>query len=359
MSKNITRELKTISAALDAAFRRALKQEETEGQAALDIRNDRLVIFSDQHKGSRDGADDFRICEPAYNAALAYYDELQYRLFVLGDVEELWEDWPDATLKAYRHTLELETKFHQQGRYMRFWGNHDDAWSHPDLVDKLLVPALGNHPIKVRESLILHVKDGEEEIGRIFLIHGHQGTFDSERIAPISKFLVRYVWRPIQRVSRVSVNTPSNDFVLRYAHESAMYFWSQAQEKLILIAGHTHRPVFNSESREEIIRKTIQEAEAKLAAHPDPELQQQIASLSADLEWTLARHQQSTLPMPLMEFKKPCYFNSGCCAFRDGDITGLELSDGEIRLVRWPDDAGAPQPRVLATANLRDVLAAC
>jgi hypothetical protein len=32
----------------------------------------------------------------------------------------------------------------------------------------------------------------------------------------------------------------------------------------------------------------------------------------------------------------PCYFNTGCCSFGDGDITGLEISDGEIRLVRWP-----------------------
>jgi hypothetical protein len=60
-----------------------------------------------------------------------------------------------------------------------------------------------------------------------------------------------------------------------------------------------------------------------------------------------------------MDFKKPCYFNSGCCAFRDGDISGLEFSDGEIRLVRWPNDEDVPKLKVLASANLRDVFAAC
>jgi UDP-2,3-diacylglucosamine pyrophosphatase LpxH len=344
---------------MDAAFQRAIEQENAEGQVVLDPYKQRLVIFSDQHKGSRDGADDFRVCEPAYNAALAYYYRLQYTLFVLGDVEELWEEWPQTVLKAYPHTLELEGKFHQEGRYIRFWGNHDDAWSHHDLVDKLLVPALGGQPLKVRESLILRVHSGEQELGRLFLIHGHQGTFDSDRIAPISKFLARYFWRPIQRVLKYSFNTPSTDFELRYEHESAMYSWSQAQEKLVLIAGHTHRPVFKSVAHEEITRKALQEAEQKLAKQPNATAQQQVAELAADLEWTLARNQQSTLPLPLLEFKKPCYFNSGCCAFRDGDITGLEFSDGEIRLVRWPDDRDFPKPKVLATAKLEDVFAAC
>lgn len=56
---------------------------------------------------------------------------------------------------------------------------------------------------------------------------------------------------------------------------------------------------------------------------------------------------------------KPCYFNTGCCCYLDGDITGLELADGEIRLVRWPDDFDQPPPKILATTPLKDVLAAC
>ncbi len=37
---------------------------------------------------------------------------------------------------------------------------------------------------------------------------------------------------------------------------------------------------------------------------------------------------------------RPCYFNAGCCSFSDGDITGMEVADGEIRLVRWKRDPG-------------------
>ncbi len=359
MSKDITKMQRAISAALDAAFSRALKQEQAEGEKLLDIHNARFVIFSDHHKGSRDGADDFKVCERAYHAALAYYDRLGYTLAVLGDAEELWEERAEAVLKAYPHTFELEGRFHKDGRYLRFWGNHDDAWSHADLVKQWLAPAFGGGPFTVRESLILHVRDGAEELGRLFLVHGHQGTFGSERIAWLSRFALRYFWRPIQRIFRFSLNTPAKDFVLRFAHDSALYSWSERQQKVVLITGHTHRPVFKSESKEELVRKSLMEMEAKLAKRATSKLQQQTAELSAELEWILAQNQQSPKDIPPVEFKKPSYFNTGCCAFLDGDVTGLECSDGEIRLVRWPDDEDSPKPKVLAKAKLKDVFAAC
>jgi len=360
MSKDLNKARRVISAAMDEAFQRALKQERAEGEMILDIHIAKFVIFSDHHKGTRNGADDFRICEPAYNAALAYYYRLGYTLVVMGDVEELWEEWPETVLKAYPHTLELEGKFHQDGRYLRFWGNHDDAWSHSDLVEKWLTPVLGGVPLKVYETLIMHVRDGKEELGRFFLLHGHQGTLDSDRIAPLSRFLVRYFWRPIQRIFKFSLNTPAEDFDLRYEHDSALYFWSEPQEKVVLIAGHTHRPVFKSESQEEIVRKALKETEENLTKPPDNlNMQQRAAELAAQLEWILARKQQSSGLLPMLEFKKPSYFNTGCCAFFDGDITGLELSEGEIRLIRWPNDEDLPKPKVLATAKLRDVFAAC
>ena len=360
MSRNFARTQKVIFAALDAVFQRALEQERAEGPTVFDISSAKFVIFSDHHKGKRDGADDFLLCERAYNAALAYYDRLQYTLIVLGDVEELWEEWPETVMKAYQHTLELEKKFHQAGRYLRLWGNHDDAWSHPDLVEQWLIPALGGIPLKVRETLILHIRDGEEELGRILLLHGHQGTLNDERIAPLFKFVARYFWRPVQRIFKIRVNSPARDFLLRYAHESAMYAWSYEQKKLVLIAGHTHRPVFKSESQEEVTRKALEAAEEKLLKHPgNARQQQQVAELAAELEWILAQNQLAPKNIPIIEFKKPSYFNTGCCAFLDGDVTGLEFSEGEIRLVRWPDDEDRPLPRVLSTAKLKDVFAAC
>lgn len=31
----------------------------------------------------------------------------------------------------------------------------------------------------------------------------------------------------------------------------------------------------------------------------------------------------------------PSYFNTGCCCFSDGDITGIEIEGDSIRLVKW------------------------
>jgi len=360
MSTELAQARKEVAEALDEAFRLAQEQEQDEGETRLDVDTAKLIIFSDHHKGNRDGADDFRVCERAYNAALAYYYHSGYTLVVLGDVEELWEERPQTVLKAYPHTLALEGKFNQEGRYLRFWGNHDDDWDHPDLVEKLLVPALGGGPLKVRETLIMRVIDGEDEIGKLFLAHGHQGTLDSDKMAPISKFFVRYFWRPLQRIIKFSFNTPAKDFQLRQVHDSALYFWSEEQEKTVLISGHTHRPVFKSESHEVGIRKSLQKAEEDLKKDPDDKtLQKKVAELSAELEWTMAQNRQSPGELPVIEFKKPSYFNTGCCAFRDGDITGLEINEGKIRLVRWPNDEDKPKPKELVNTDLREVFADC
>src|ERR1700759_5215752 len=50
--------------------------------------NQRIIIFSDQHRGARDGADDFAICENSYLTALDYYNQENYYYVNLGDCEE-------------------------------------------------------------------------------------------------------------------------------------------------------------------------------------------------------------------------------------------------------------------------------
>ncbi len=38
-------------------------------------------------------------------------------------------------------------------------------------------------------------------------------------------------------------------------------------------------------------------------------------------------------------------------------MTGLEIADGKIRLVRWPDDEGQRLPKILVEDDLRKILA--
>jgi hypothetical protein len=49
---------------------------------------------------------------------------------------------------------------------------------------------------------------------------------------------------------------------------------------------------------------------------------------------------------------KPTYFNSGCCCYNDGDITGIEIADGFIRLVKWESKSGPAKRMVLEESPL-------
>jgi hypothetical protein len=141
---------KHVRAGLDRAYDAAIIQE-------CDVQDARFVIFSDHHKGGRDGADDFQACEAIYHAALGYYHELNFSLVVLGDVEELWEVRPHTVLKAYPATFALEKQFHADKRYWRIFGNHDDEWMHTGPVRKHLGGIYEG--ISVQEGLRLVVHD--------------------------------------------------------------------------------------------------------------------------------------------------------------------------------------------------------
>jgi UDP-2,3-diacylglucosamine pyrophosphatase LpxH len=360
-----TQSAKAAEAAQDTGYQRQVAKrldetaERIKDQAAVpfDAGKDRWVIFSDLHKGARNSADDFRRCEKAYNAALAWYLRMGYTLVVLGDVEELWEEHAGPVIRSYERTLEIEAKFHRAGRYLRFWGNHDDLWGHEGPVKRFLGPIFGED-LKVREAAFVNVVEGDQPLGRLFLLHGHQGTSDAdpERIGWIARTFVRFVWRPIQRTFKVSVNTPAKDFLLRHKHSVAMYRWALSQPQLALIAGHTHQPVFRSRSLEQQVETELVGAQARLDPNPgDAKLTDAVAVLEVKLEWVRATRPGKTGAAGPVNMDKPCYFNTGCCCFTDGDVTALEIADGSFRLVRWPDDDGNPQRHQLASEPVRAV----
>jgi len=350
-----------ISRALQAVYDRAKAEKPGAAKASFDLAADRYVIFSDLHKGARNRADDFWRSERAYNAAIAYYYRMGYTLVLLGDVEELWEERPKAVLQAYERTSKLEAQFHQERRYYRILGNHDDEWQFESRVNDLLAPEYRPPELTVYDSLLLTVVDGTSEpMGSLFLIHGHQGTTESDRWAGFSKHIVRYLWRPIQRLTNWSLNTPATSWRRIHQHNRMLYAWAEGQTKLVLIAGHTHRPVFKSVSHEVQLQAKLAKRREDAGDKPSPVQIEEMAELLARIEWVVA--QQKQMPKSEGQSKgliKPCYFNTGCCCYLDGDITGLEIADREIRLVRWPDDDKAPKRKILDRSLLKDVLAEC
>ena len=314
-----------VRARLDPLFEATPTEE-------YDPSRDRIVVFSDHHRGIGDGADDFRRCEHAYTAALGFYLEAGYRLLLLGDVEELWEvTKPRKVFARYADVLALERRFAKRGGLDRFWGNHDDRWANRAAVRKELGPVIGVAPM--REALSLRVARPRGGSATIFFAHGHQGTPESDRFSALARLPVRYIWPLIQRWQGATATTPAQDHALRAKHDRAMFEWSRERPDRILVAGHTHRPVFAGSKPDPPPTRPIPELEAALAQARHDNDEPAAALVAVELEYarTLARRPETSVTVT-----PPCYFNAGCCSFPDGDITGVELADNEIRLVRWP-----------------------
>lgn len=323
----------------------------------------RAVIFSDHHRGIGDGADDFERCEQAYRAALGWYLEQGYELWLLGDVEELWENRPVQVIDRYRAVLGLEQAFADDGRMLRFFGNHDMAWRSRRNRERFLNAVLGDGEVPVREALKIRVIEDGDERGMIFLVHGHQGTLDSGNllIVPFSRFVVRVFWAALQRSRKFANTSPATDTRLRSKHDAAMSEWARARaagagERPIVIAGHTHHPVFPGDPPPDLgleeAQKRIAWEEARDAPVPEPDA---IAGARADYELARTRRERES-KAKLPSDHPPCYFNTGCCSFGDGDITGIELTGEAIRLVRWPTDSGEARPKRLAIRGLPELL---
>jgi hypothetical protein len=326
---------KRIGAGLSKAHDRADRRD-------IELAELRAVVFSDHHRGRGDGADDFRRCEGAYCAALGWYLQAGYELWLLGDVEEMWENGPREVMERYDHVLELESRFGD--RVHRFYGNHDMAWRSGGFVRKWLgkrAPATG-----VREALRLVVNDAGRPLGTVFLVHGHQGTIDSGSllVVPFSRFAVRFFWGTLQRAFGFASTSPSTDSVLRGKHDRAMAAWADAHpERLVMVAGHTHHPVFPGTMPPDLAA----EVATRQAAYDEAvRTGIDVEAARAALELALAQKLRDDDYQP-PQLQRPSYFNTGCCSFGDGDVTGIEFAEGQVRLVRWLDDGGGARPHQL------------
>jgi predicted phosphodiesterase len=277
--------------------------------------SDSFIIFSDQHKGNKDRADDFAKSEANYVAALQYYQQQCFTFISLGDTEEIWKYKPEEVMPQNEIAFRAEAAFQIDNKYYRTFGNHDIIWKNKWDVERLLKPYF-KMPLAVKEAIVLKTKIDDEFLN-IFCTHGHQGDKLSDNNV-VSTWLVAHIWAPIQRYLQINVNTPSKDDTLRNKHNKFMYEWSSSKKNLLLVTGHTHKPVF---------------ASGKYSNHPSNKIN--------DIETLL----------------KPTYYNTGCCCFSDGDITGIEIAEGFIRLVKWYDEGNNTKRIILEEQNLEHILA--
>ncbi len=292
----------------------------------LDLTRDKYIIFSDMHKADKAaGIDECRPNEMLLCHVLEQYYHNDWRLVLNGDIEECWEAKPRAIIDAYRDTLyALERKFADKGEkfYTRIYGNHDDLWRHPAKVEKHLVPVLG--PIQVHPALIL----GDN----LVITHGHQGEGLDDTYSWFSRYFVRHPWRWIQRFSRISTARAATNHLIRWKRDQKLYRWARERRK-VLIAGHTHRPMFQTYACRAELQEACASLENEVKTNPASYLMKANLELMQDLlrkgrglgKWDDFTRDDQPLP---------CYFNTGAIVHKKG-LTGIEIADGEIRLVKW------------------------
>jgi len=326
------------------ALDRALHRARQAGAISL-TGNYRYVIFSDHHKGGRDQADDFQSCEPAYLTALDYYLQDNYTLIILGDAEELWEESLQRVMDAYANVFRSEARFYPD-RYLRLSGNHDNAWEIKDLVRQHLDPFFSG--IQIRQELLFDFEDEPGSHSEILLLHGHQGTWDADILDFIPPHILPF-YRQFQNKTGLGRTSPSRDAYERSVQDNQMYYWASQQEKLILIAGHTHRPIWGSMSH---LERLMAQFHALLHTQPQPA---NFESEAALLQGEIKRRARKDPPKADAVKTRPCYFNTGCCRFSDGDITGIEIVDGQIGLVKWGDQNGKTERSELEGISLAEI----
>ena len=264
----------------------------------------KLIVMSDMHRGDGSGADDFAQNSLIYRCALEYYLENGFTYIELGDAEELWEnDNFDQIYITHTPVYDLLAKFHdpdpEKTHYIKVWGNHDLYWKdHQDIYQSLL-PG-----IQIYEAILLN--------NSILMIHGHQADpMCSGPVAAVSQFFVNHIWADLQRGGVKDPTRAAANPGLCNEVDERLHKWAASNDRGItaIIAGHTHRAVFENLSLTEMRLEALRfesEDTAQLQARRDLH-----------------------------------YYNTGSCVHLLS-ITGLEISfDDEIRyrLVKWHCEA--------------------
>ena len=348
-------ERSRIFKALSELFRNIKEEPGKKGVILTLKKNSRIIVFSDQHRGRKNGADDFMKAEGSYLLALDYYFQNNFQFISLGDSEELWENTLASVKKNNTLTFEAEKKFLLQDRFFKIFGNHDLYWDNTLLASQQLKTIYGKE-FRVFEGVILEIENKSKKLKEnvnlfkdknlfasgektdinddklpvadcpltVFLTHGHQGDASSDGNW-FSKFFVANIWAPLQSYLRLNFNTPAYDEDLKTSHNLIMYEWSAKYKDLVLITGHTHQPVFESLTHPERLYKKLGDAMKANRIEEANEVEAEIKRRGRDYKTTPAQYLDI----------KPSYFNTGCCCFRDGDITGIEITFEKIILVKW------------------------
>jgi len=246
----------------------------------------KFILFSDCHRGDNSFADDFANNRNIYFHALKHYYAEDFQYFELGDGDELWENLKfESIFNAHRNVYMLLKLFHKDNRLHMIWGNHDMVYRNPNYVKKHLSTYIDEKTgesvelfkdIAYQEGIVLqHCDTGQ----KLFLTHGHQADWWNYICWRLSRAMVRLLWKPLQIIGIADPTSPAKNNKELIKVERRIKKWIAANNNLLTIVGHTHRPRFP---------------------------------------------RSGTIP----------FFNDGSCV-HPRSITGIEIENGAISLIKW------------------------
>ncbi len=282
--------------------------------------DDRFLIISDLHMGNNTRRDDFRKNSELFEAALKkFYIPNDYTLILNGDIEELQKFTINKIKSRWPRIYYLFEMLHEREKLIKIVGNHD-----------ALLPYLHDYFLHKRlyESIVLKYKSES-----IFIFHGHQASDKLEKHNNLAGFVLRYIAKPIG----LKNNSTAYNSKRKFRVEKHVYGYS-ASKGIVSIIGHTHRPMFDSLSKEDLLKYKIEqlvrlypEAENKAEIEEDiDEIKKELRRLAE--EGTMERNSLYNSMMII-----PCLFNSGSVIGGRG-FTAIEIADGDIQLVYWFDE---------------------
>lgn len=245
----------------------------------------KFIIMSDLHRGQGGNNDNFVKNRNIFLGAMEYYLNSGFTYIELGDGDELWENRKmENIIRENCDIFSLLSCFYRKNRFFMLSGNHDFVKIKGKFKEKylnsyynecmqrksLLFPNLVVH-----EGLILKNKENKNEI---LLLHGHQGSILNDVLWPLARFLVRFLWKPLESIGVLSPSLAKGPTGKTEKTERTLSRISKEMRKM-LICGHTHK-------------------------------------------------------MRFPKAKEGLYFNSGS-GVSTGYITGIEIENLNISLVKW------------------------
>lgn len=212
----------------------------------------KYVIFSDCHRGTGTAGDNFLKNEFIYLAALQYYFPKKFTYIELGDGDELWENRSLEAIKSmHPEAFRIMSQYFQENRFYSIYGNHDIVKKQSQFSNKHFQHYYCSHTMCHRplfpdicfySGIILEDCEGKKDI---YLTHGHQSDILNSTLWPLSRFLVRYVWKPLENLGIPDPTSAAKNNTKKKKSEEHLTNWAREHNRL-LITGHTHHPMIGT-----------------------------------------------------------------------------------------------------------------